>query len=492
MKTKLLLLLAVFMTAFGVNAQITSVAIVGTPFGGYPTGNAVDVNQLTLVAGTTDQYVLNDLNVPTNGDFKIRANGSWSNDAYIWGTSLSQGSIVTSGTLVNPGNNVGIVSGTYTLNFNTTTGVFSLTGGVPIPVVKLVGTAVPEGMLTMNTISPTTFALPLTTFLAGTAQFEIDGALNGGDAFPVGTLQSAATPLINVLGAAYSSVTLDLGSGAYTFVAAPLTQDVTLIGDGVGSWSVDTPIFSSAGSDNYFLNDLTTFAGQCKFRVNAATAGWNGSFGGAVFPSGTGVVGNDNITGVIAGNYDVKVNLATKVFSFLQTPIGIIGEAVGGWGATNEKPLTTVDGVNYTINNLETFAGACKFRRYADWPGSVGNSTFPSGTATISNDNITGVLPGFYDVTFNKLTGAFSFTPSLATTSFATAGFKVYPNPSNNVWNFTSAKEAIVSVQVIDMLGKVVVTSSTTTVDASALNAGVYFAKVTSANATATVKVVKN
>jgi starch-binding outer membrane protein SusE/F len=484
MKTKLLLLFAVVMTSFSVNAQVNSVAIVGTAVGGWPgeVGNPgpIDVNQLAPDGPNKWKITIN----IAAGPCKLRANNAWSGAGFEWAGAFPTAVGTSSGDIIVP------VAGEYTVTLDTTTNVYLFTGSTPIPTVKLVGSAVTGGSATMSPTSATGYSLPLTTFLSGTAQFEIDGVLAGGDAFPAGTLQSAATPLINVVGAAYSSVTLDLGTGAYNFTAAPLYAQVTLIGEAfIGGWSTDSADFDHTDVDNYFLNNVTTTAGQGKFRLSHD---WPGSFGGAAFPSGIAVVGNDNITGILAGNYDVKVNLATKAFSFLQTPISIIGEAVGGWAASNDIDLSTNDGVNYVLENQVMTAGACKFRRYHDWPGSLGASTFPSGIATVSNDNITGVIPGTYNITFNKLTGAFTFTPNLATTSFVNAGFKVSPNPTNDNWNFTSAKEAIVSVQVIDMLGKVVATSASANVDASALNTGVYFAKVTTTTATATVKVVRN
>ena len=55
MKRNLLLLIAVFLTSFGMNAQITSVAIVGEAVGGWPgdPGNPgpTDVHQMTSTDG---------------------------------------------------------------------------------------------------------------------------------------------------------------------------------------------------------------------------------------------------------------------------------------------------------------------------------------------------------------------------------------------------------------------------------------------------------
>jgi hypothetical protein len=74
---------------------------------------------------------------------------------------------------------------------------------------------------------------------------------------------------------------------------------------------------------------------------------------------------------------------------------------------------------------------------------------------------------------------------------------KAYPNPTANAWTFEAAKGVnLSSVQITDALGKTVVAKNTTSgtiiVDASNLSNGLYLAKITSGNATQTIKVIKN
>lgn len=71
--------------------------------------------------------------------------------------------------------------------------------------------------------------------------------------------------------------------------------------------------------------------------------------------------------------------------------------------------------------------------------------------------------------------------------------FKVYPNPAQNVWNFTAGNNVISNLQIIDVTGKVIFTGgNAAVVDATTFASGVYFAKVTSANAVQTIRIVKN
>lgn len=478
MKTKLLLLLAVFMTAFSVNAQVTVVSITGEAVGGWGDGHDFDMTS-TDGEHWTSTITVATANSPTPnaGGIKFRANHAWDIN---WGDAAWPSGVGTQG-----GANIQCIVGTYDVTFNSTTGEYNFSGGTPLPVVKLVGTAVTGGTVTMTPTSATTFTLPLTTFLGGNAQFEIDGILYGGTGFPTGVADSP-TSFIPVTAGSFSSVALNIETGEYTFTAAPLYATITLTGSAIVGldWGVDSADFGHTDSDNYFLNDVSLLATDgCKFRKDHD---WTVTWGGD-FPSGTS--NGSNIVPNVAGNYDAKINIATGVYSFAFPLISLTGDAVGGWGDGHDFDLATTDGVNYTLANITLLGGGCKFRRGHAWDLSYGGDVFPTGTP--GNGNIPSVA-GAYDVTFNVITKEYNFTPALATTSFAKSNFKVYPNPSNTNWNFTSAKDVITSVQIVDMLGKVVATSTSKTVDASALTNGVYFAKVATATATETIKVVKN
>jgi starch-binding outer membrane protein SusE/F len=508
MKTKLLLLLVVVMTAFSVNAQNPAVvSIIGEAIGGWTA--AAEKNMTSIDGGVNWTY--SGLNTtlftdPANGGIKFRANNDW---AINWGSADFPGGIGTQG-----GANIQCAAGTWDVTFNSTTGAYLFIPATPPTVVKIVGTAVTGGTITMNPTSATTYSLPLTTFLAGTAKFEIGGDLSGGTAFPIGEL-TASTSAINVLAGAYTSVTLDVGAGTYTFTAAPVFPRIGLIGSGTtgneSGWSQDIAMATTDGvkyklSQQLYsisTNSTPTPNGQAKLKFRQDQNWGIPSFGGDTFTATNNVGTGGDIPVTTAGVYNVYFNRTTKVYNFVKAgSISLLGDAVGGWndsvgnpGPVDINQLSTTDNETYTLNNLVVNAGICKFRQENNWDiPSFGGTDFPIGSNATNNENITvtAAQAGTYNVTFIRSTGSYTFTPSLATTSFSTAGFKVYPNPSNNVWNFISAKEAIVSVQVIDMLGKVVVTSNNTTVDASALNAGVYFAKVTTATGTASLKVVKN
>lgn len=102
-------------------------------------------------------------------------------------------------------------------------------------------------------------------------------------------------------------------------------------------------------------------------------------------------------------------------FSAQAQTISIVGTGVNGWPPNNvpEITLNTVDNVTYTIADLVVNTGEVKFRQDLDWAVNWGSNVWPSGTGTQGGANIPTVA-GTYDVTFNRLTGAYSFVGSAA------------------------------------------------------------------------------
>ncbi|WP_298221864.1 T9SS type A sorting domain-containing protein, partial [Flavobacterium sp.] len=489
MKTKLLLLLTICLMSFGMNAQVNSVALVGEAVGGWPPFPGDDPNQLTRV--DADNWIIENVPVAV-GKCKLRANNTWGGAGGEWAGAFPTAVGTSSGDI-----NV-TIAGVYTVTLNTATGVYNFDSGTAIPVVKLVGTAVTEaGGLTMAPTSATTFQLTNVTLVDGTAQFDVDGALYGDDTAVTspegnitgGIVDSALTP---VQARTYSSITLDTDSGLFVFTAAPVFPSIALVGAGAGGWptgapgEIDANALTTTDGVIYTLNGLTLTTGDVKFRQDNA---WAVNWGGTAFPAGTAVFNSPDNIPAVAGTYDVTFNRTTLEYSFTVPTIAIVGSGAGGWptGAAGEidvNQMTTTDGVNYTISGLTLTDGEIKFRQNNAWGVNWGGTSFPAGTAVFNSpDNIPSVA-GIYDITFNKSTLAYS-AQLLSTKGFLSSNFKIHPNPTQNVWNFTSAKQAILSIQIVDVLGKTVMTIApkdmTATVDASSLNSGLYFAKITTA-----------
>lgn len=526
MKTKLFYLLMCLFAFTAMNAQINSVAIVGDGIevGGWPGGaknpGPIDAKQMTRVAGT-DDWTYSSL-IMAGGPFKFRANNSWDDATKTppggnWGKPLTGSFFPTGIGAENAGGSKDIiaVAGTYDVTFNSVTGNYSFTGGPPIPVVKLIGTSTGGTTgITMETADGIAYALPANTVLvAGDAQFSVDGTVVGALAFPSGTATGVPADKITVPAGKYTSVTYNNASGAYVFTAAPKYNTVAIVGSGAGGWPGDAgypaidknPMTTTDGIIYRIKNlvltgvdPLVAGSGEIKFRQNS---NWSDpSFGGTAFP--VGVTGGSNIviSAAAAGTYDCIFNVVTGVYRFSlssQPPVSIVGAGAGGWpGGTTPNPdtnfMTTTDGENYTLNNLVTTAGPVKFRQDYAWDTSWGGTAFPLGSPSGSDLAATA---GTWNVTFTRSTGAYSFTTTLAVNKFDSKSFSAYPNPTRGSWNIVSGNDDITSIQVYDVLGKTVFAknsaSKEVSVNATELSKGVYFAKVSTANGTSTLKLVK-
>ncbi len=97
-----------------------------------------------------------------------------------------------------------------------------------------------------------------------------------------------------------------------------------------------------------------------------------------------------------------------------QTTVSITGTGTGGWTQPGAVALTSTDGENFTGTNIEIVGnGEIKFSENANWGTSYGVATqpgFPSGVGILTGaSNIIATL-GFWNVTYNTTSKAYSFT----------------------------------------------------------------------------------
>jgi flagellar basal body P-ring protein FlgI len=363
-----------------------------------------------------------------------------------------------------------------------------------------------DGEVDTNQMSTTDGGLNWTinnlTLSNGAVKFRANNKWNptanwGGTTFPSGTgvVDGAAmTAVAGVYNVSFNTSTL-----AYTFKSQQtIFQIISILGDATpGGYTTDTDMTTTDGNI-YSLKRVSLVPGGLKLRGDHSwTLPYN--WGGTEFPSGTAVVDADPITIPAAGYYNISFNKTTLVYSFTFQVISIIGDATpGGWD--NDTDMATVDGNNYTLANVALIAGALKLRGNHSWtlPYNWGGTDFPSGTAVVDADPITITTSGDYNISFDVITAAYSFinTNTLANKEFNVSKFSVYPNPANDSWNFSSSNENIESIHIVDVLGKKIRSSFSksnfVTVDATGLTSGIYFAKITTATGTNTIKLIKN
>ena len=473
------------------SAQVNSVCLVGDAAGGW--GADDPAYQLTKI--DADNWKIEGAVLKAD-KCKLRANGSWLGTGFEWAGAFPTATGTKDGDIVIP------VAGTYTVTLNTATNVYEFISATPIPVVKLVGTAVDGGTIDIPATSATTFEAKNVTLLEGLGQFSIDGTtIVGGTGFPTG-IASDETQFIPIPAGKYKSISFDLTTGEYSFVVAPVYNIVSIVGDGAGGWpndpQVDVNAMTTTDGINYTLEGIMLTAGEIKFRQNN---NWTDpSFADVAFPSGTATAAGANIIVTTPGKYSVTFNLVTGAYNFFFATVAIVGSGAGGWPSDPQidaNVMSTTDGENYILDGIVLTDGEVKFRQNNSWTVNWGPAAgeFPGGIGTQGGGNIITVA-GTYNVIFNSTIGDYDFGLPLSTKGFSSANFKVYPNPSQNNWNFTSANDSIESIQILDVTGKNILTVSpkntAANVDATNLPQGLYFAKISTAKATETIKLMKN
>jgi hypothetical protein len=195
------------------------------------------------------------------------------------------------------------------------------------------------------------------------------------------------------------------------------------------SWGIDTDM-TTTDNITYTLNNviLTTATDPAttglKFRQDND---WAINWGSANFPMGTGTLNGANIM-TQAGTYDITFNRSNGTYTFIQSAIpqhniGIWGPAVdsqNGFGGADVNMITT-DNITYTLSGFNFSSGTAYFRENDTTTNVWGSVAFPSGTATLGGPSIQ-VTGGEWYVTFNRITGAYSFVfPSVGILGTATS-----------------------------------------------------------------------
>jgi hypothetical protein len=243
-----------------------------------------------------------------------------------------------------------------------------------------------------------------------------DWATNWGSAsFPSGTgVPGGSNIPINASG--YYKVDFNAATRVYTFTlkTTPSLSSMSIIGSGTpGGWNADTNLTQDATNANIFTGTVVFTDGEAKFRK---TGDWGTNWGAATYPSGWGVPDGANIP-VKAGTYFVRIDIATGEYAFgpanRSTPfadIGVIGDSTpNGWGSDTDLIKNPANPFKWS-KKLTLTAGEAKFRADNDWATNWGDAPFPGGVGTQDGSNIKNVTSGTYQITFNTLTGEYTFT----------------------------------------------------------------------------------
>ncbi len=225
-------------------------------------------------------------------------------------------------------------------------------------------------------------------------------------------------------------------------------QTVGIIGSATPSgWDASTPMTQSTSDPDFWvLNNVALLDGEAKFRANDA---WDVNWGNTDFPFGFGALNGANIP-VSAGTYDITFNSNTGEYLFIDinTPtygtVGVIGSGTpAGWDASTPLDQSADNPHFWSLADVTITDGEAKFRADNDWAVNWGNTDFPSGTAFQDGANIP-VSAGTYDITFNDVTGNYTFiADNPPTPTYQTVG--IIGSATPNGWDASTAMEVSVS-----------------------------------------------
>lgn len=236
----------------------------------------------------------------------------------------------------------------------------------------------------------------------------------------VGGKGGANIPITN---SGYYRAKLNVATGVYSFtpITVPsIPNGLSLTGDGIGGWGVDTNLTQSGTDANVYTGTVNLTVGSVKFRH---TGDWNINWGGPAgdndpqnYPSAWGKGGGGNIKINTAGSYFVSINIATGEYAFgpadRGTPfadVGIIGDSTpNGWGSDTDLIKNPANPYKWS-KKLTLVNGEAKFRANNDWGTNWGDAPFPAGVGAQNGSNIKNVTSGTYQISFNSLTGEYTF-----------------------------------------------------------------------------------
>lgn len=398
LRNLLLICISFCIISFGASAQM-SVGIIGSAT---PGGWDEDTD-MTLV-NEMDSIWSIDITL-FDGLAKFRADDDW---VINWGSADFPRGIGEQ-----DGADIPVFAGDYTITINTKTGEYYFDVDSDI---GIIGSATPglwdeDTDMFKDQMDPNKFFVML-DLVPGEAKFrkDDDWAVNWGSAdFPSGIgVQDGDN--IPVDAASPYFITLDTMSGEYNFESMLTYETIGIIGDATpGGWDEDTDLTKDANDPNVWTTTITLIDGAVKFR---ADNDWVVNWGGTEFPAGTATMGGEDLI-VTSGDYFVTFNSDSGEYNFKEiveyATVGIIGDATpGGWDEDTDLEKSDDDVHQWNLR-IVLNDGEAKFRADNEWIVDWGAGDFPGGIGVQGGANIP-ITAGEYLVSFNSLSGAYSFT----------------------------------------------------------------------------------
>jgi hypothetical protein len=312
----------------------------------------------------------------------------------------------------------------------------------------------------------------------------------GGAGFPAGTAEPGGigNDIPGVAGT--YNVTFNTTTLEYAFVEAATGFDAIGFVGGFNSYTAVETMSTLDGID-YFKTDFFFVAPNVKFqRTTPTSTNW----GGTAFPAGT-ATENGNDIPLTVGYYNVSFNKNTLAYNFQQVPVGLIGTAIPPFDWSVDVPMESTDGgITHYLYNYTIGDGVAKFRANGGWATNWGGGEFPADTAFLNGSDFA-VAAGTYDtISFNRYTGQFSFggsvEPGLGIKDLEKLNASAYPVPADDIITFVADVKDF-EVIITDLTGKVLMKTTSNTVNISTFATGTYFYQLKSGNKVGSGKLIK-
>lgn len=241
--------------------------------------------------------------------------------------------------------------------------------------------------------------------------------------------------------------------------------------------------------------DVILSAGLYRFKGVGSSSGIF-YFGGVGFPTGS-TSSATNFINVSAGTYDISLignNYVFTVVTFAPWKIEI------GYSGLFRRFNDMGDG-SYCLSNLifsSIYMSSNEIRfRHTDNAGTITRFTiasFPMGQLAPSNAYFSVPL-GTYNVCLDSNNMSYSFTNTLGVEEVNLEKASIYPNPTENEWNFKLKNNSKNTIEIYNCLGKKVneytFIGETFSINSTTLSSGIYFAHILSDNDLTVVKLIK-
>ncbi|NND61823.1 MAG: T9SS type A sorting domain-containing protein [Flavobacteriaceae bacterium] len=269
------------------------------------------------------------------------------------------------------------------------------------------------------------------------------------------------------LGAAQNTVEVDASAtyiGYANVFELPANGGDFVFGDFWGVPDLKTVVDAGAGTITLQPNYNTWGDGTDPFWVDQTTMTGNKTFEGNTFLEDPALAGSEltfngaTMSNTIDAGYDVVAFI--KVFN-------------SDFSVLKEETSPLVAGQNFSVvyTNVEAADAVVQYGFKVTGPNAN-----PADEAALGSVVVTAPTLGIGDVDALKVS--------------------VYPNPSNQVWNISTADQNIKTVVIYDVLGKAVSTiegnSNLVSINNETLSRGIYMAQISTDQGEKTVKLIKN